>query len=445
MKKRIAVSSILCIFIIGLSSFVLAQAIPTAVPEEVGLSSERLQRIDRYIQNQMDKKELSGAVVLVARKGKVAYKKAIGLADIEEKKPMKTDTIFRMCSSSKMISAVAGMIAWEEGLFQLFDPVSKYIPELKDSKVIEYNPKDPTKFKIVPARSPMTVYHAFTFTAGFTYAAFFGGPPLAKMLHGDGLNHGFWPNDYDLAGYFKRRARHPFLNHPGEKWNYGMDLQVVARIVEVQTGMSFGDFCRERIFKPLGMKDTHFFLPDHKRSRLATLYLRSAKGLETTAAGKTINRPELAILEDTDPFWFMASKSPGKYFGAGEGLVSTIEDYAIFLQMMLNGGELNGVRILSSKTIELITEDQVSGIACCKQAFGPAMDGYGWGLGMAVQNDLGGGNIGSPGVYRWGGWMGTLNLVDPKEDMFMLLMTQQLPNNSIVTKFTDLVYQAIVD
>jgi CubicO group peptidase (beta-lactamase class C family) len=451
MKKRFIVLPFLCVFIIGFSSFVLAQALPTAVPEEVGLSSERLERIDRYIQNQIDKKELSGAVVLVARKGKVAYKKAIGLADIEKKKPMKTDTIFRLCSSSKMISAVAGMILWEDGLFDLFDPVSKYIPELKDTKVIEYNPKDPTKYKIVPAKSPMLVYHAFNFTAGLTYSSFFGGAPLTKMLADDGLNNGFWPNDYDLAEYFKRRAKHPFLNHPGEQWNYGMDLQIVARIVEVQTGMSFGDFCRERIFKPLGMKDTHYFLPDEKLPRLVTLYLRSEKGLETTAAGEIINRPELAILEDTDPFWFVASKSPGKYFGAGEGLLSTIEDYANFLQMMLNGGELNGVRILSRKTIEFMTVDHVPGIACCKQFFGPAMEGHGWGLGLAVLNDQGGGSIGSPGKkgrpgqYRWGGWMGTVNLVDPKEDMFMLLMTQQLPNNPVVTKFKDLVYQAIVD
>jgi CubicO group peptidase (beta-lactamase class C family) len=450
MKKHVMPLPFICIFIIAFSSFVLAQGLPTGVPEEVGLSSERLARIDRYIQNQIDKNELSGAVALVARKGKVVYKKAIGLADIEKKKPMKTDTIFRMCSSSKMISAVAGMILWEEGLFNLFDPVSMYIPELKETKVIEFNPKDPTKYKIVPAKSPMLVYHAFTFTAGFTYASFFA-PALGKMMVEDGLNNGFWPNDYDLAEYFKRRAKHPFLNHPGEQWNYGMDLQVVARIVEVLSGMSFGDFCRERIFKPLGMKDTYYFLPDEKLPRVATLYLRSGKGLETTASGETILRPELVILEKTDPFWFVASRSPKKYFGAGEGLVSTIDDYANFLQMMLNGGELNGVRILSRKTIEFMTVDHVPGIACCKQTFGPAMEGHGWGLGLAVLTDQGGGSIGSPvkkdspGQYRWGGWMGTVNLVDPKEDMFMLLMTQQLPNNRVVVQFKALVYQAIVD
>ena len=328
----------------------------------------------------------------MSRQGKVAHFKAYGMADIEDKKPMRLDSMFRICSMSKLISAVAGMMLWEQGYFSLQDPVSKYIPELKDLKVIEYDPKDRTKYTIVPAKTPMRIFHAFNFTSGYTYTGGLAGPALSKMIADAGLNNGYWFNNYDLAEYFKRMATVPLLNHPGEQWNYGMDLQVVARLVEIFSGMNFGDFCQERIFKPLGMKDTYYYVPDEKVSRVATLYLKTAKGLEKTEQGKIYDRPELGIEEPLNPFWFTGG--PKKYFGAGESLISSTEDYAKFLQMMLNGGILNGVRLLGRKTVEFMAIDQAVDIPCCKQILGVE----GWGLGVATIKEPGKTHIiGTPG------------------------------------------------
>jgi len=452
MKARFVSAFVIFFLLVGFSSIVRAQGLPRAAPEDVGLSSERLERISKYLQGQIERGEIAGVIALVARRGKIAYLKAFGMADVETGKTMTIDTMFRMCSSTKKISAVAGMIAWEEGGFQLWDPVAMYIPALKDLKVIQYDPKDRTKYETVPARSPMLVYHAFNFTAGLTYNGSLGGPALTKMKLDAGLNNGFWPNDYDLAEYFIKRSQIPLLNHPGEEWNYGMDLQVVARLVEISSGMKFGDFCHERIFKPLGMKDTYFFVPDEKLPRVATLYLKTETGLERTVRGETYQRPEVGIEEPTDPFWF-TSKGPQKFFAAGEGSISTIEDYARFLEMLLNKGELNGVRILGRKTVEFMTSDHIGDIPCCRQMFGPLMAGYGWGMGMAVyQNQAEGHHIGTDrrssnqAQFMWGGWMGTSHLVDPAEDMILLIMSQRLQwPQRYVNTFRDLAYHAIID
>lgn len=440
MRKKILNLIIFFILCLGVGSQLSAQGLPTAKPEDVGLSSERLANIDKYFQNLINTKEIAGAVTLVSRHGKIAHFKAYGMADIEDKKPMKLDSMFRICSMSKLISAVAGMMLWEQGYFNLTDPVSKYIPELKDLKVIEYDPKDRTKYTIVPAKRPMLIYQAFNFTAGYTYTGGLAGPEISKMLSNAGLNNGYWYNDYDLAEYFKRRAPIPLLNHPGEQWNYGMHLQVIARLVEIFSGMNFGDFCQERIFKPLGMKDTYYYVPDEKVPRVATLYLKTPKGLEKTERGKIYDRPELGIEEPLNPFWFTGG--PKKYFGAGESLISSTEDYAKILQMLLNGGILNGVRLLGRKTIEFMTIDHAVDIPCCKQILGV----QGWGLGVSTVKDPGKNHlIGTPGAYYWGGWMNTTWKIDSKEDMYFILMTQLLPTGaSYRITFDDLVYQSII-
>jgi CubicO group peptidase (beta-lactamase class C family) len=441
MKRNFLTALIFSILFISLGSSVSAKNLPTVKPEKVGLSSERLARIDKYFQSIIDKKEIAGAVTLVARHGKIAHFKAYGLADIEDKKPMTKDSMFRICSMTKAISAVAGMMLWEQGYFSLTDPVSKYIPEMKDLKVIVYDPKDRTKFTIVPAKSPMLIYQAFNMTAGFTYNGFLAGPELSKLLGEAGLNNGFWPNDFDLAEYFKRRAQIPLRNQPGEQWNYGKDLQVVARLVEIFSGMNFGDFCRERIFKPLGMENTYFYVPEEKLFKVATLYLKTKEGLEKTVMGKTYIRPELGIEDPLDPFWF--AKGPKKYFGAGEGLISTTEDYAKFLQMLLNGGTLNRVRLLGSKTIKFMTTNQIIGIPCCQQILGV----QGWGLGVSLVEEPGKNHIiGTSGAFYWAGWMSTTWKIDSKEDMLYVLMTQRLPSgNFYQDEFNTLVYQAITD
>jgi len=441
MKKNLMRLAIVVVLFIGMSSALWAQGLPTAKPEQVGLSSERLSRIDTYFKDIIDKKEISGAVTLVARHGKIAYFKAYGMADIEDKKPMKKDSLFRICSMTKVISAAAGMMLWEQGRFNLADRVAKYIPAMRRLKVIEYDPTDPSKYTIVPAKNPMLIYHAFNLTAGFTYGFnFLAGAPLAKLLADAGLNSGFWPNDYDDAEYLEKRSQVPLRNQPGEQWNYGNDLQVVARLVEVLSGMSFGDYCREKIFKPLGMNDTYFYPPEEKVARVATLYLKSGAGLEKTERGKTYLNPAMLIEEPLDPFWF--AHGPKKYFGAGEGLITSTEDFAKFMQMLLNGGTLNGVRLLSPKTVEFMTTNQIEGITCCQQTLGV----QGWGLGVALFQDPGKMHvIGAPGSYYWAGWMSTTWNIDPKEDMYFILMTQRLPSGSdYQSQFRTLVYQSIV-
>jgi CubicO group peptidase (beta-lactamase class C family) len=452
MKKNIVTLIISFVLCLGFYSQPLAQNLPSAKPEEVGLSSERLSRIDQFIQTQIKNKKMSGAVVFVGRKGKVAYMKAFGLADIENKKPMRTDTLFRLCSSSKMISAVAAMIAWEDGLFYLYDPVTKYIPEMKDLTVIEYDPNDTNKYKIVPANKPMFVYQSLNFTSGFTYHLL-SPPAMKKILSDSKVNDGFWPNDYTMVEYLKERIKVPLVNHPGERWNYGTNLQIIGAIVEKTSGMSFGDFCRERIFKPLGMKDTYFFVPDDKMDRVAALYFNINGEFKKAEEGKTYVGPEYGISEPTDPFWFRASKNPKKYFALGEGIISTMEDYSKFLQMLVNGGELNGVRILSPKTIEFMTANHIKNLPYGTQSFGTSMAGYGWGLGFAVLDDAGvGHHIGTPvgkgkgGQYYWSGWMGTRQYIDPEEDLIMMIMSQKLPwPQNWINKVKDLVYQAIID
>lgn len=439
----------------GVVAFASAQGMPTAVPEQVGLSSERLERIDKFIQTQMDNKEISGASVIVGRRGKVAYKKAFGLADIDAKKPMRTDTIFRLCSSSKMIGAVAGMIAWEDGLFDLYDPVSKYIPEVKDLKVMEVDPNDPSKYKIVPARTPMLMYQAFNFTAGMSYHLLLGftHPALQKMFDDAPINDGYWPNTYTNVEWLKERVKLPLVNHPGEQFNYGRNLQVMTAVIEVITGMSFGEWCQKRIFDPLGMNDTHFFVPDEKMDRVASLYFKLDGKLVKAEEGKTYLGMEYGISEVIDPYWFRASKNPKKYYGAGESLLSTVEDYAKFLQMLVNGGELNGARILSPKTIEFMNAKHIKDWGVCKQLFDQYFAGYTWGLGWAVLEDVGvGHHIGTPigkgkgPQITWNGWMGTRQYVDFEEELFVILMSQKLPApQPWIDKLKDLVYQAIIE
>ena len=451
MKSNDYFVGLLCFLLLGVSSVAEARDLPEAAPEDVGMSAVRLSRIDAFIERQIENDEFSGATMIVGRKGKIVYKKAFGLADIEENKLMRTDTMFRLCSSSKMISAVAGMILWEEGFFDLFDPVSKYLPGVRDLTVIEYDENDPDKYEIVPAKTQLLVHHGFNFTSGLTYMG--SNPAIDDFLRGTPASYnGFYPYDFDSVEYLNERAKLPLLNHPGEQFNYGRDLQVVAALVEKLTGTSFDAFLRERIFDKLQMNDTHFFVPEEKMHRMTSLYLKDGDRLIKAEEGKTYKDEKYGIAIELDPFWFRASKNPQKFGAAGEGLVSTVEDYARFLQMMQNGGKLNGSRILSPKTIEFMMANHIEGLDCCYQNMGHANTGYGWGLGTSVLLSNGGGSIGTPmgtgrgGQYAWGGWMGTLEYVDPEEELFFTFMSQKLPALAQPTgKIKDLVYQAIID
>jgi len=410
----------------------LSQGIPTATPEEVGLSSERLERINEVMERHVEQEDIAGVVTLVARRGKVAHFEAFGMMDMENDKPMHTDTIFRIASMTKPITSVAVMMLYEEGHFLLSDLVSKYIPEFKNPKVLapeSDEDSDSTSPATVPAKSEITIRHLLNHTSGLTYN---WNGKLGKVYNEAGVTNGLVQTDSTISEKMKILAGLPLLHHPGEAFEYGLSIDVLGYLVEVVSGMTFDEFLHERIFEPLGMKDTHFFIPGEKVSRLAAVYKRTSEGVIERLS-------EEPIVEGTNIFsTSYPYQGPRSYFSGGGGLSSTTSDYARFLLMMLNGGELDGVRLLSPKTMELMTTDSIGELV-------PGMD---FGLGFAIRTGRGlHGELSSNGAYSWGGFFYTGFSVDPEEDMIYIFMSQLHPTGGLTlgSKFEVLVYQAIVD
>ncbi len=406
--------------------------ITTAPPAEVGLSAERLERIASAIQRSIDDGRIAGGVALVARHGKVAYLKAVGMADREAKKPMRTDNIFRICSMTKPITSVAVMMLYEEGRFMLNQPVSDFIPEFKNMKVLDPPfPQDRTSppGALVDARRPITIHHLLTHTSGLTY----GGPRLSKAYRDAGINGGLIQNEGTIGDAMKKLALQPLLFQPGDTWEYSLADDVVGCLVEVVSGMPLDKFFEERIFKPLGMKDTHFYLPEDKLPRLATAYTYyPEKGLQPILDGQVVRDEGEGYSAD---YPYRGSRT---YFSGGGGLSSTAEDYYRFCQMMLNGGQLNGVRLLSRKSVELMSHNRV----------GEKRRGGGYGLGFGVYSEPARlQELGSLGTYYWGGFYYTAFEIDPKEDLIVIFMGQLHPTGGLDldNKVKRLAYQAIAD
>lgn len=412
---------------------------PTATPIEAGFSKPRLDQLDQVIKSYVDEKQIAGAVTLIARKGKIAQIQAYGMADIEAHQPMHTDTIFRIASMTKPITTVAVMMLFEEGKLLMTDPVAKYLPEFKDMKVLVENQspeKNSQGYTLVPAKKPITIHHLLTHTAGFTYT-FQGTHYVSDMYKDAGVSDGLMQTEGTLADEVTKLAKLPLCRQPGEGFDYGLSTEVAGRIVEVISGLSLDQFFRERIFKPLGMNDTYFYLPEDKVARLAALYQPTEKGLE-----KYSDEPvSIGLMRYSASYHY---KGPRTYFSGGAGLVSTAEDYWKFLQMLLNGGEFGGARLLSRKTVEFMTCNQIGDTVMWNSPF----DGFRFGLGFAVKTDLGASwKIGSVGEYTWGGFFSTTFWVDPKEQMIGIVLTQLRPNDrlDLHEKFRVLAYQAIAD
>jgi CubicO group peptidase (beta-lactamase class C family) len=406
----------------------------TATPESVGLSSERLERIASAIQKSVDDGRLAGGVSLVARHGKIAYFKAVGMVDRESKKPMQTDAIFRLCSMSKPITSVAVMILYEEGRLTLSDPVSDYLPEFKNMKVLDPpQPQDKTSppGALVDAKRPITIFNLLTHTSGLTYP---WNARVGKAYRDAGIAAGLTSQEGTIGDGVKKLASMPLLFQPGDAWEYSLADDVLGRLVEVVSGMPFDKFLEERIFKPLGMKDAGFYLPESKIPRLATAYTYFPdKGLNPILPGQ--------VVTDESGFSYSAdypARAPRTYFSGGAGLNATTEDYYRFCQMMLNGGELNGVRIISRKSVELMSQNHVAGKI--------SDESYGLGFG-AISSPLQLSELGSVGAYSWGGFYFTSFMIDPKEDMVILFMGQLHPTGglNLETKAIRLSYQAIKD
>ncbi|WP_207427780.1 serine hydrolase [Pedobacter sp. SYSU D00535] len=401
-----------------------AQVLNTAAPATVKVSDSRLQRIDRVIQENIDKGQIAGAVAFIARDGKVVYNKAFGYTDVASKAPLRTDNIFRIASQTKAITSVAAMILFEEGKLLLDDPVSKFIPSFSKPQVLDkFNPAD-SSYTTVPAKREVTVRDLLTHTSGIDYAVI--GSATGKAIYAKaGIPVGFERGGYSLQEAMDRLGRLPLAHQPGERFTYGLNTDVLGRIVEVASGTTLDKFFSERIFKPIGMNDTYFFLPPSKHARLVPIHTFDKEN-------RLVKYERNGVITADYPL------SNGTYFSGGAGLSSTIADYAAFLQMLLNGGTYNGKRILARRTVDLMTMNQIGDLS---------LRGNKFGLGFEITTAQGEAKLGvSEGSFAWGGYFGTTYWVDPKEKVVALIYTQQSPlRTDIQDKFRALVYQAIAD
>lgn len=411
----------------GVFSFqVLAQSLVEIQPEKVSMNSARLQRIDRVLQSYVDSAYIPGGVALIARNGKIAYYKAFGFSDVESRDALQRDDIFRIASQTKAITSVAVMMLYEEGHFLLDDPVSKYLPAFKNPKVMTmYNASD-TTFSTVPAKREVTIRDLLAHTSGIGYAGI--GTPEANAIYAkNNVPSGIGTPDDLLAETMDRLGPLPLFHHPGERWTYGLNTDVLGYLVEVVSGMSLDDFFRKRIFLPLGMKDTYFYLPTEKHGRLTRLHGENAEK-------KSVPYPSGGRLDPDFP------KLQGKFYSGGAGLSSTIYDYAIFLQMLLNGGTYNGQRILGPASVRMMTSNQIGDL------FIGGVKKFGLGFGLTTEAEA----ARLPayeGTFDWGGAFATTYWVDPQKGLLGLFFTQKYPHSygELATKFRVLTYQALED
>ena len=404
----------------------VAQGLPTAPPEAVGLSTPRLERLHTVMQQYVDRQRVSGLVTIIVRNGKVAELAAYGKRDIEANAAMQKDTIFRIASMSKAVTSIAAMMLVEEGKIGLSDAVSKFIPSFKKTTVIVPPPPGAipgSPASIVPAKREITIRDLLTHTAGIGYGS---GP--AEELYKAAKVHGWYFADKaePVATAIDRLTTLPFDAQPGERFVYGFNTDILGVVVEKASGQSLDAFFRARIFEPLKMVDTHFFLAPAQRDRLAAVYSLAEDG--TLARAPDPGTGQGAYVD-----------GPRMCFSGGAGLLSTASDYARLLQMMLNGGELDGVRLLGPKTVELMTSNHAGTL------FNEGKTGFG--LGFEIVDDVGkAGNYGSPGEFSWGGAYHTTYWVDPQEKIVAVLMTQLLPaaGSDLHERFRNLVYQAVI-
>jgi CubicO group peptidase (beta-lactamase class C family) len=401
-----------------------AQSLRPSSPDSVGMSAERLERLSNALQAYVDDGKVAGSVTLVACRGRIAYFEAFGNRDREANAPMQTDAIFRIASQSKAIVSVAAMTFVEEGKLLITDPVGKYLPEFMETKVAVAHDTG-TGYDVVKARRPITVRDLLTHTSGFGYGAGVGGDLWTAAGQ---TGYYFADKNETIRESVRRIASLPAHAQPGERWIYGYNTDILGAVVEVVAGKSLDAVLRERIFEPLGMRDTEFYLSQGKANRLTAVYSQNAGKLERAPT------PGMAVGQGH------YVDGPRKNFSGGAGLLSTATDYARFLQMLLNGGELDGKRILSRKTVELMTTSHLGDID-----YNP---GQGFGLGFFVVEDVGArGWPGSEGEFGWGGAYHTTYWVDPREQLVVVHLTQVVPAGDVddQAKVRTLVYQAIVD
>jgi CubicO group peptidase (beta-lactamase class C family) len=395
-------------------------------PDAAGFDAKRLERLDLAMNDWVAKQWMNGGVALIAKDGKIAWYKAVGFNDISTKEPLKADGIFRIASQTKAITSVAIMMLYEEGKLLISDPVSKYIPTFDKQRVLEkFNPAD-TTYTTVPAKRAVTIKDLLTHTSGLGYAQI-GSKESNAIYAKSKITAGLGVKDETLKAAMTRLGTLPLMHQPGERFTYGLNVDVLGSIVEQVSGMSLAAFFQSRIFKPLGMNDTYFALPANKASRLVNLYTEDPEGKLIKGSNNLLNGPTAAnypLLNST-------------YYSGGAGLSSTIYDYAVFLQMLLNGGEYNGVKLLGRSSIRMMTMNQIGDVKLGDNKFG---------LGFEIETLEGSAKTPTnAGTYSWGGAFSTSYWVDPKEKI-VLLFYRQLQNGThgdVVDKFKALTYQAL--
>ena len=422
MRRSIIFLSLL--FVVGNAN--VAQSDVLEDPDKTGFIENRLIRIDAAINAEIAAGRIPGAVALVLKNGNVAYFKSFGFADVDSKVQMQNDNIFRIASMTKAITSVAAMTLYEQGHFQLNDPVAKYIPEFAEMAVISAVDDDGDVSATVAATTPIKIIDLLTHTSGLGYP--FASSSVQKSYFEAGVIDGMTAKDTKLASQMKLLAAQPLLFEPGSKFAYGLSTDLLGYLIEVISGQSLEQFFVNEIFVPLKMHDSYFYLPEDKADRLATLYADVGDG------GLVVSRGDESTIFLDDPLYPVAGAK--SYFSGGAGLSSTAYDYGRFLQMLLNDGELDGARILSRKSVELMREARVD------------LDGDqfpDFGLGFAVVSDLGrSSELGSVGSYSWGGAFYTSYWVDPRENLIGVFMSQGRPIDSDISdKFSTLVYQAL--
>lgn len=448
-------ASMLSLLLLTTLSFsTLAKDIPSRKPSKEGISQQRLDKLTAHMNQAVEDGTMVGGLGMIARNGKVVYSETYGQSDREANKPMKEDTLFRIYSMSKPITSVALMMLYEEGKFFLNDPISMYIPELANLE-LAISTADGETTMVSDGTSSKTVGEGDASKVGQTRQPKRQPTVRDLMLHTAGLSYGFFGNTEvdqqyrknavlanpkgDLQAFVTKLGKIPLQYEPGTKWHYSVSVDVQGRLVEVLSGMRFGEFLEKRIFQPLDMQDTSFVVPNNKLDRLAQIYSPKGMGNGSDAFLNNTKSSQLVV----SPPQTNASFLEGAAFeSGGGGLVSSAMDYLKFSQMMLNGGELNGVRILSPKTVELMTLNHLG-----EMPMGADNPGIGFGLGFGVALDVGNiGEIGSVGEFAWGGAAGTKFWIDPVEKLIGIFMVQSIPHKTRLGKeFKILTYQSIVD
>ena len=412
--------------------------LPRGDAAKAGFSSEKLRKIDGLLDNLVERQQIAGGAVLIARHGNVVHLATSGWANAEDSARIQDDTIYRIASMTKPVTSVAAMMLVEDGKLRLSDPVSKYIPEFAETVVL-VTPTGPAPFQALrtqPAERAITVHDLLTHTSGLTYK-FFAPQPVGQIYADAGVSDGLVETPGTVADNVRRLSKCPLLFQPGSEWSYGLNTDVLGRVVEVASGQTLNEFFQERIFQPLGMNDSHFVVPAGKRDRLAAVYAPREDGRVRPVGKEPVT---LGLLTYSTTY---STADDSRYHSGGAGLSSTIGDYFRFLQMLLNDGEFDGQRLLKSETVALMTRNQIGEFSVPGPGHG---DKFGYGFGILTKDGQAQ-DPASVGTYSWGGFFNTYFWVDPEKELIGIMMTQMFPSDHVSLRddVKRLTYEALSD